>query len=222
VEPASGRTPLAAIAALVTLTLIGVNAKPQHGDDALDELWGFRERIGTYATLHRDLASRLPNLGPFDDSSVYLALQTSLASEIKAARSTAGLGDIFTPDVAAVLRQRIGDALCGRDTAGMFEDLDEEPSAVDRNRLHVHDRYPAWARHDVPVILLQRLPILPEGIFYRFVNDDLVLWDADADLIVDVLPDAISIAIATPGRCRRARLSGHSGDELLARLEKSP
>jgi hypothetical protein len=202
---------LAAIAALVALTLIDVNAKPQHGDDATDGLWGFRERIGAYATLHRDIASRLPNLVPFDDSWVYLAMQTSLASEIKAARPTARLGDIFTPDVAAVLRQRIGDALCGRDTEGMFENLDEEQSAVNQNRLHVHGRYPAWARHDVPVILLQRLPFLPEGIFYRFVNHDLVLWDADADLVVDVLPDAISIAIATPGRCRRARLAREAG-----------
>jgi len=32
---------------------------------------------------------------------------------------------------------------------------------------------------------------LPEGLEYRFVNRDLVLVDLEADLIVDVLHDAV-------------------------------
>lgn len=210
-KAAARRTMVAAMTAFVALAVFSIDARPQHGDDAVDALAVFRERIGAYATLHRDVASRLPSLVPFEDSRTYLAVQASLASAMKAARPTASQGDIFTPAVAVVLRQTIGDALCGRDTQGMFDDPDEEQPASDRSRLHVHDRYPVWATHEVPVILLQRLPRLPEGMFYRFVDRDLALWDADADLIVDVLPDAVSAAVATPGGCRRARLAPEAG-----------
>ena len=213
---------MAAIATFVALMFIAVDPTPQHGDAVGDALGTLRARVGAYETLRRDAASHLPGLTPFEDSCTYLSAQAEMASAITAARPTARQGDIFTPAVAAALRQTIGDALCGRDMEGMFDDLDGEPSAVARDRLHVHDRYPAWATHEVPAIVLQRLPSLPEGIFFRFVSHDLVLWDADADLVVDVLPDAISTPLATPGGCRRARLLQHSGGDLLARHEHGP
>jgi hypothetical protein len=40
-------------------------------------------------------------------------------------------------------------------------------------------------------ILLQWLPPLPEDLEYRLIDHDLVLWDSHADLILDVLPDAV-------------------------------
>jgi hypothetical protein len=49
------------------------------------------------------------------------------------------------------------------------------------------------ARHlcEVPVLVLEQLPLLPKEIDYRLIGQTLVLWDVDADLIVDVVPDAI-------------------------------
>ena len=35
------------------------------------------------------------------------------------------------------------------------------------------------------------LPVLPDELQYRFVERDLVLVDIDADLVVDVLSDAL-------------------------------
>jgi len=35
------------------------------------------------------------------------------------------------------------------------------------------------------------LPVLPDGIQYRLIDHDLLLWDVDADVIIDVLPDAL-------------------------------
>lgn len=43
----------------------------------------------------------------------------------------------------------------------------------------------------MPPKLLLALPLLPEELEYLFVNRDLVLWDWHADLIIDVLPNAI-------------------------------
>ena len=39
--------------------------------------------------------------------------------------------------------------------------------------------------------ILQALPDLRDPLEYRFVNRDLLLVDVDADLIVDILPEAI-------------------------------
>jgi len=55
----------------------------------------------------------------------------------------------------------------------------------------VHDTYPEWATHEVPMVVLERLPLLPDELEYRLIGRTLVLWDIDADLILDVLPDAI-------------------------------
>jgi hypothetical protein len=43
----------------------------------------------------------------------------------------------------------------------------------------------------VPSVLLDRLPALPEEVQYRFIGRDLVLVDVDANLVVDILPDAL-------------------------------
>ena len=48
----------------------------------------------------------------------------------------------------------------------------------------------------MPIALLERLPLLPRPIQYRLVDHALVLWDGDADLIIDVLPDAIPVPVS--------------------------
>jgi hypothetical protein len=40
------------------------------------------------------------------------------------------------------------------------------------------------------VAVVAAFPALPKGICYRIVHYDLVLWDADADLVLDVLSGA--------------------------------
>jgi hypothetical protein len=43
-----------------------------------------------------------------------------------------------------------------------------------------------------PHVLLEALPELPDELQYRFVGLDLILLDVDANLIVDILPAAVS------------------------------
>ena len=42
-----------------------------------------------------------------------------------------------------------------------------------------------------PLAVTAALPALPEGLQYKFIGRDLVLVDVDANVIVDVLPDAV-------------------------------
>ena len=67
------------------------------------------------------------------------------------------------------------------------EDRDELGRAL------VNDRWRGTALTTMPPDLLAVLPPLPPELEYRFVHRDLVLWDVRADLIVDVLRDAIPL-----------------------------
>jgi hypothetical protein len=55
----------------------------------------------------------------------------------------------------------------------------------------VNERWPATVFAMMPPDVLNALPALPEELEYRFVHRDLVLYDAHADLIVDIVSDAI-------------------------------
>ena len=70
------------------------------------------------------------------------------------------------------------------------------PSAADARaplppRPIVHDQFDwSWGSF-TPACVLSVLPSLPDQLQFRFVQRDLVLVDIDADLVVDVLPDAL-------------------------------
>jgi hypothetical protein len=52
----------------------------------------------------------------------------------------------------------------------------------------VNAQYPEGAPFStMPLQVLQGLPKLPEGLEYRFIGDRLILLDAHARLIVDVV-----------------------------------
>ena len=46
-----------------------------------------------------------------------------------------------------------------------------------------------------PPGVLRQLPALPKPLEYRFVQSNLILRDSEANLIVDVLPDAAPAAL---------------------------
>ncbi len=97
-------------------------------------------------------------------------------------------GDIFTPDVADMFRMRLAEVMRHRDRAKIIGRIDDESWPTDapvvngplREKVH----------RLIPSPVLPALPPLPAGIEYRMVGGDLVLWDADADIVIDVLPAA--------------------------------
>ena len=58
--------------------------------------------------------------------------------------------------------------------------------------LRVNDRYPRnMPLQSTPPTLLLNLPRLPDELHYRIVGRDLVLYDVTADLIVDLISNAV-------------------------------
>ena len=162
---------------------------------ALEErtLTEFNTRINEYVALHRRLEQSLPPEQMFDDWEEMLDARDDLADAIRDARPNARAGDIFSPGFRAVVTRRVEDTLAhaGYDLATVLAAINDEVRPGAR-RLKVNGRFP-W--QDVGAAmwpaLLQRLPALPRELEYRFVDRDLVLIDLHADLVVDILKEAL-------------------------------
>ncbi len=106
------------------------------------------------------------------------------------ARTGAPEGDIFTPRAARVFKKLISQAARG-DYGALMAETHEDRDEL--GRAMVNGRWPGTALTTMPPDMLALLPPLPRELEYRFVHRDLVLWDVRADLIVDVLRDAIPV-----------------------------
>lgn len=158
----------------------------------------FLERVHAYADLHR---ARAADFGPeetcADPEQLHRTI-AALAAEIRAARSNARRGDVFTPRAAAFFRATLASAARARyDVPVLLDDMDREgrPASV---VLEVNGEFPWIAGNVMPPALLRMLPELPPELEYRFVGADLVVLDVRANLVVDVLEHALARNPAAP------------------------
>jgi hypothetical protein len=185
--------PFVAVAFAITFAGGTTTVKPQFNVDytRVVALIDFGRSMNEYAAVHRRLAAALPPLVAASDLNEIAATRASLALAIKRARPNARQGDIFTPAVGQLFRDLIETALEGRDVEALLTALFEDLPVVEDTRVGVYDRYPDWATHEMPIVLLHRLPLLPGEVEYRVIDHNLILWDVDADLVLDVLVEAI-------------------------------
>ena len=93
---------------------------------------------------------------------------------------------IFTPPVAMVFRQLIAAAITSRDASAAMRGVN-----TPRHHAGVLEPFPSYALNTFPEMLERALPPLPAGLEYRLLDNDLVLRDAEADVIVAVLREAL-------------------------------
>jgi len=181
----------AIVAAALAASAVGVGAAQGQDPGRPDGLQLFAERVAAYAELHQRVDAVFPPWTPTDDVNSIFRRRVYLAAGIKAERLHARQGDIFEPSAAAAVRGLVAGALSGVDVEFLLQGLYEECEMPASYRPQVNAGYPGWATHEMPFVLLTALPVLPAGIQYRLIDHDLLLWDVDANLIVDVLPDAL-------------------------------
>lgn len=93
---------------------------------------------------------------------------------------------VFTLPVAMVFRQLIARAIAAPGGAAI--------SGVGAtHRATVLQPFPATELSDFPEILSEVLPLLPAPLEYRLIDNDLVIRDANADVIIAVLRDALGV-----------------------------
>jgi hypothetical protein len=152
-------------------------------------LAAFGERVKQYADLRNKVDGGAARQTETDDPGKLVAQKQALATNIQQQRAGAKPGDIFTPDVQPILKRLLKPALKGTDGADNSKAIKEEKPVV---ALKVNAPYPEKEPLSmVPPDVLKQLPPLPKDLEYRFVMKHLILFDARANLVVDVLPNAI-------------------------------
>ncbi len=152
----------------------------------------FVDYVNYYAALQRTV---ITSLGPplmWPDAEPMLRQQRRFANAMREVRPVARVGDVFTPAVARYFRARI-DALVrktGLDVTTAFEPPDEDEVVIAAAPC-VAEPVPWNAGPVMWPSMLAGLPELPGELEYRFLGRDLLIIDVLANLVVDVLHDAL-------------------------------
>jgi hypothetical protein len=182
---------VAMAAALLTVT-------PSFRADAVavtDPVERFDQSVRQYVALRRAVERRLSPLTVSPDARVIYDAVEARAAAIRQARAGARMGDLFAPEIAELFRARIQRTFRDRgySAAAVFVLL--YPEENDWVAPAVNGAFSWRTAVPTPPCILHVLPALPEELQYRFVGSHLVLVDIDANVIVDVLPDAITFAL---------------------------
>jgi hypothetical protein len=167
---------------------------PLHNQPAPDAqvVADFHVRAQRYVELHRTLEGPVPTVAISEDWTEVRTAIDALAARIRAARRDARRGDIFAPDIERWFRGRVAEYLEGCDAAELLATLNEENPEGLIFAPRVNGRWPDEASlGPMPPRLLAGLPPLPIELQYRFMNRDLILWDAHANIIVDYVKKAM-------------------------------
>jgi hypothetical protein len=166
----------------------------------------FQHEVEEYRELHRELVHRIPNVGPNATAEEIAAHRDKMTKGIQAERKSAKPGEIFKPRVEAAFRRIIASELAGPEREQVVKEIkqgnpkvENVPNQADPTREHpesvqvtvnaiYNDRAPFSS---MPPTLLLKLPQLPEEVRYQFVGRDLILRDAEANVILDFIKGAI-------------------------------
>ena len=150
----------------------------------------FQARVAEYAKLRQKAVAGLPRLKPTESPATITRHEQELARRIHEMRPAAKAGDIFNPEIAAEFHRLIAIAMQGHEATRVHQSLNHaEPVWL---RVRVNDPYPTGVPlQSTPPTLILNLPMLPKELDYRVVGRVLVLRDAEANMIVDFILDAI-------------------------------
>jgi hypothetical protein len=184
------RMALAVLMSCGLAATVGGQAQKVNPDAQL--LQDFTKRVESYMDLHNRLEKKAPPLKTTDDPAKIRASQDGLAAAIRSERKGAKQGEIFTPEIAALLRRLMYPEVRGADGAETKKAIKEDAPKPGTVAVKVNAVYPEGAPlPSVPPNILANLPKLPEDLEYRVIGQSLILRDVHANLIVDYLPQAI-------------------------------
>lgn len=151
-------------------------------------LKGFSDRVQQYIEVGRKADAPLSKLSPTNDPVKIDVHKKALAEAIQAARRDAKQGDVFG-NAADHFRRIIRQDARRRTVRDAYAAMQEVPR---QQPVSVNAEYPTdQALATVPPLILTRLPRLPEGLEYRFMGRDLILYDSSSNLIVDFIHEAV-------------------------------
>jgi hypothetical protein len=181
-------------AALITAFLTGAAVLTVWATTAQDPMKAFQARIMDYVALHKKAAGSIPSVPKnVTDPTIIAQYEQKLTQAIRLLRPKAKQGDIFTPDAQKMVVKIIKTRLDGNAKSTILGDGNpKSPESAAPVNLAVNAVYPPSAPvSTMPPSLLMALPTLPPEVEFRFVGQTLILRDVQANMIVDLMPNAI-------------------------------
>ncbi len=161
------------------------------GDPAADKqaVAVFDKAVTDYANLHRRLARAWPPLSFVSDREQAELVAEDFRRVLRDARPHAAQGNFFTPEVAYVVRVGLANAVreSTLDVAGISLQIEEEGDAIPSWWTPVVNEPLPLGAAGAGLQVGSELPALPSELEYRLVGRDLVLLDAHANRVLDVL-----------------------------------
>ena len=150
----------------------------------------FTVRVADYVEARRRVAPGFEDPAFCADDEEASRQTAALAAAIRAAKPLAE-GDVFTPRSASAFRDLIA--------IGVRDGLERIAVTLsdDAIELEVYAAIPWGAERAVSPALVDTLPALPLELAYRFVGRHLVLVDPGANLVVDIVRDALPLSRTT-------------------------
>ncbi len=151
----------------------------------------FEKRVKDYVKLRQSVAGKnLPKLSAASTAEQIEAYKLTSQKLISAARPDAKPADLFTPDIAGIIRGLIKAEFKGRERQELRQTvLEADTQGVP---LRVNYVYPETKElTQIPAPLLLELPPLPEELRYRFVGRHLLLVDRENNVIIDYMLNAL-------------------------------
>jgi hypothetical protein len=144
----------------------------------------FETHIKDYVALHEKLEATLPTVPKRATPEQVDKTQRTLGDLIKGARRDAKPGEFFTPEIQAMVKRFLAEALSGPDGKTMKASImDENPGLP---KITINERYPSSIPlSTMPPPVLAALPKLHGELEYRFIGPRLILVDTEVDLILD-------------------------------------
>jgi len=150
----------------------------------------FLKRVQDYDSLHRKVVEKVGALDPTKSPKEIAMREKALGEAMIAARPNAKPGDLFAPEPARLFKTIIRNEFKLRSGQAIRDRQDAQEELPSFTPM-VNQIYPTtFPLATFPAGLLRQLPALPKSLEYRFVRTTLILRDSEANMIVDVLPDA--------------------------------
>ena len=139
-----------------------------------------------YFDLRTTLEEGLPAQRVTDNPAENIEIQRRLARRIRRARAGALSGAIFTPAISTEFRRILMLEMTPQTLEAI---LDDNPGQFSHR---INGDYPKRRPlSTMPGTFLAVLPVLPDGLEYRFLGHQLILHDTRANVILDRMPCAI-------------------------------
>lgn len=151
----------------------------------------FEDKVKEYLELRKDAQTGISALKPTKSASSIDQHKHLLADKIRALRSQAKPGDLFSPQVSELFKRLISREYRGSKSAQVRASL-HHADPVAGLHITVNSEYPERVPlQSTPPSILLNLPSLPPELDYRIVGRDLVLRDVEANIVLDYIRDAV-------------------------------